>query len=303
MCFSEDRSSEIQNVLGINVNNGNISAIVKKYFKGLCIRRLLVSTVWLMITAVMLLLLPLNLEKPQVGMPFYTTFMEQRGQGVTYSSSWLDLESLPPYLICSIVKGEDRYFFNHFGFDVGAIYRSIVANLTRGKVYGGSTITQQLAKNLFGRTERGILTKLIEAWYAIKLEIFYTKDEILEFYINSIELGDGVWGVENASRFYFNKPASELKIVESILLSTYIASPLQFNNPIQQTRMKNIFHRINYQLLISDNYDRSVYENIKKTALEFSILPPKEMSELSHNYLYFERRNCGIEKELQYEKK
>jgi 1A family penicillin-binding protein len=137
----------------------------------------------------------------------------------------VSLASISPNLRNAVVAIEDRKFFDHEGFDPSRIFGSALAVMRAGKaVQGGSTITQQLARQSLGR-EKTLRRKLRELLFAIELERTLTKDEILELYLNKVYFGDGLYGAEAASRGYFAKPASDLTIGEAALLAGLLQAP------------------------------------------------------------------------------
>jgi len=149
---------------------------------------------------------------------------------------WLvKITEIPNYVKYAFISSEDSSFYKHPGINIKGIIRAGWINLTSGKIKeGGSSITQQLAKNLFLTQERTIKRKIQEILLALKIERFYTKDEILERYLNKIYFGKGVYGIEAASRFYFNKEAPSLSLSEAAILAGMVASPntySPFTNP------------------------------------------------------------------------
>lgn len=136
------------------------------------------------------------------------------------------LKDLPPYLPKAFIAIEDRRFYSHFGIDPWGILRAAVTNvLHHGVSQGGSTLTQQLAKNLFLTQERTFQRKLQEAELAIWLERKYSKNEILELYLNRVYFGSGAYGVEAAAQRYFGKSARNLTLAESAMLAGLVKSP------------------------------------------------------------------------------
>ncbi len=136
------------------------------------------------------------------------------------------LKDLPPYLPKAFIAIEDRRFYSHFGIDPWGIMRAAVANiLHRGVSQGGSTLTQQLAKNLFLTQERTFQRKLQEVELALWLERKYSKTEILELYLNRVYFGSGAYGVEAASQRYFGKSAKHVTIAEAAMLAGLVKSP------------------------------------------------------------------------------
>jgi penicillin-binding protein 1A len=141
----------------------------------------------------------------------------------------VELSEVPRHLIDAVLAMEDRQFFEHAGFDLGGVLRAAIANLRAGAaVQGGSTITQQLAKNLFLSPERSLARKLQEVMLAIWLERRLTKEEILARYLNSVYLGAGAYGVDAASRRYFGQPVEQLSLAQSAMLAGLIQAPSRF---------------------------------------------------------------------------
>lgn len=142
------------------------------------------------------------------------------------NKEWINLENISDDLIDATLSTEDKRFYSHTGFDFIRIVKSIYVNLTSGNLSeGASTITQQLARNLFSNFDKTWERKIKEAWYAFRLEIDYSKDEILEAYLNTINYGNGVLGIENASYYYFNKSAKDLTLAESSMLAGIPKAP------------------------------------------------------------------------------
>ncbi|MDR3425683.1 MAG: PBP1A family penicillin-binding protein [Alphaproteobacteria bacterium] len=140
------------------------------------------------------------------------------------------LDSIPAYVPEAIIAIEDRRFYHHFGIDLLGILRAVVRNVVAGHtVQGGSTLTQQLAKNLFLSPERTLKRKVQEMLLAFWLEHTYTKDQILTAYLNRVYLGSGAYGVDAAARIYFNKPASELNVREAAIIAGLLRAPSRFS--------------------------------------------------------------------------
>lgn len=136
------------------------------------------------------------------------------------------LEQLPAYLPNAVIAIEDRRFRSHFGLDPIGLTRAMVVNVQAGRfVQGGSTLTQQLAKNLFLTADRTISRKIQELILAVWLEATYSKDEIMELYLNRVYLGAGAYGVDAAAQRYFGKPASQVTLAESAILAGLLRAP------------------------------------------------------------------------------
>ena len=145
------------------------------------------------------------------------------------SYRWRDIEMIAPSLPVSMVAAEDQNFAEHGGFDLKAIQKARVNNAKGRKVRGASTISQQVAKNLFLWQGRSWLRKGIEAWYTLLIEMMWPKTRILEVYANIAELGDGVYGAQAAARRYWGKDASRLTADESARLAAVLPSPRRYD--------------------------------------------------------------------------
>ncbi len=140
------------------------------------------------------------------------------------------LKDLPPYLPEAVIATEDHRFYRHFGVDLVGLVRAAVANLRAGHVVqGGSTLTQQLAKNLFLSPDRNMTRKIQEALLAVWLERRFTKDEILEIYLNRVYFGAGAYGVDAAAHRYFDKPARDVTLYQAATIAGLLKAPTRFS--------------------------------------------------------------------------
>ncbi|MBE3590995.1 MAG: penicillin-binding protein 1A [Firmicutes bacterium] len=167
---------------------------------------------------------------PSVQLPEATRLYDRNGRLIgsffTQNRTNVTSSQIPADLRHAVVAIEDDRFYQHHGIDPVGIARALVRDVVAGRVVeGGSTITQQLAKNLYLTPSRTLARKLQEAFLALKLEQRYSKDEILTMYLNTVFFGDSAWGVEAASEHYFGKPVSELDLAESATLAGMIRSP------------------------------------------------------------------------------
>ncbi len=155
----------------------------------------------------------------------------------TFSGDDVELDQLPDYLAQAVIATEDRRFYVHFGIDPIGLIRALFINYKSGRVVqGGSTITQQLAKNLFLNPDRTIRRKIQEMVMAVWLEAKYTKVEILQLYLNRVYFGAGAYGVDAASRRYFGKSASEVTLPEAAVLAGLLKAPTKFS-PIKNPKL------------------------------------------------------------------
>ncbi len=141
----------------------------------------------------------------------------------------VNLDKLPPHVPAAFVAIEDRRFYEHTGFDPVGIARAIMTDLSSGARQGASTITQQLARNLYLSADQTVERKAREIVYAVQLERTYSKKQILSLYLSRVYLGGGAYGLEAASQRYFNKPASRLTIREAATLAGVLKSPTNYN--------------------------------------------------------------------------
>lgn len=142
---------------------------------------------------------------------------------------WVDWDALSPQLPIALVAAEDQRFPEHHGFDLEAIDKALASNARGGRVRGASTISQQVAKNLFLWEGRSWLRKGVEAWVTLLIEGLWPKQRILEVYANVAEFGDGVYGAEAAARAFFGKPAARLSAAESARLAAVLPSPKRYS--------------------------------------------------------------------------
>ena len=164
------------------------------------------------------------------------------------------LSELPDYVPHAILAIEDRRFYDHFGVDLWGIMRALARNVTAGRtVQGGSTLTQQLAKNLFLSPERTLKRKVQEMLLAIWLEHTYTKDQILTAYLNRVYLGSGAYGVDAAAETYFNKSARDLNISEAALIAGLLRAPSRYS-PLHDPAQALERSKIVMQAMVEEGY-------------------------------------------------
>ena len=163
---------------------------------------------------------------------------DNNGELFDGSNEWVKLDNISPYLINATISIEDKNFYKHKGFDFFRIIKSMYVNITNKKnLQGASTISQQLVKNLFLDFDKTWERKIKEAWLTVRLESQYDKDEILEGYLNTINYG-GVYGIENASHYYFNKNSSELTLGEASILAGIPKSPSNYSPLTNEDKAK-----------------------------------------------------------------
>jgi monofunctional glycosyltransferase len=150
------------------------------------------------------------------------------GKSVKMEKKWIPIDKIS-HMIQAVVASEDNLFMEHFGFDEKAIENALRHNAKSKKIRGGSTISQQTAKNVFLFPDRSYVRKALEAYFTLLIETIWTKERIMEVYLNVIETGDGVYGVEAAAKTYFHCHASELKRSQAVLIAVSLPNPRKFD--------------------------------------------------------------------------
>lgn len=149
--------------------------------------------------------------------------------------SWVDIEDLSNNLKTAALAGEDANFLNHWGFDFKAMSKALEKNQKGKKIRGGSTISQQTAKNVFLWPGRSYIRKAFEAYFTVLIELLWGKERILEVYLNVIEMGDGIYGAEAATQKYFGKSAHSMSKSQAALIIAVLPNPLRWS-PARPTR-------------------------------------------------------------------
>ncbi len=196
-------------------------------------RRILKGAAWLaggFVAFTLLLVLALRF----LPVPGSALMVERRvsawreGAPCTAHHRWVPLEEISPNMGVAVIAAEDQNFPDHFGFDWQAIEKAMAHNEKSRRKRGASTVSQQTAKNLFCWSSRSWIRKGTEAYFTLLLETFWSKRRILEVYLNIVEFGDGIYGVEAASQAYFRKPAKRLSQSECALLAAVLPNPHRF---------------------------------------------------------------------------
>ncbi len=149
--------------------------------------------------------------------------------GFRVAYHWRDLEAISPHLPLAVIAAEDQRFASHHGFDLEAIEKALEHNARGKRVRGGSTISQQVAKNLFLWSGRSWLRKGLEAWYTVLVEAMWSKRRILEVHVNVAEFGDGIYGAQAAARTFWGKDAQALSAAQSARLAAVLPSPRRYS--------------------------------------------------------------------------
>lgn len=202
------------------------------------------------------------------------------------TNKWVSLDDISPHMKNAIISIEDKNFYKHRGFDYLRIIKTLFLNVKNKEIVGGaSTISQQYVKNLYLDFDKTLERKLEEAWLTLKLEMHFSKDEILEGYLNTINFGEGNYGIENASNYYFNKSAKDLTMEEAIMLAGIPKSPNNYN-PVSNYDNAIKRSKVVINSMVNNNYiSLEVGNNLFKNNIE--IYGKKDNGELS-NIMYYQ---------------
>jgi len=150
-------------------------------------------------------------------------------KSVKLVKDWVPIDQISPHMVQAVVAAEDQKFLDHFGFDREAIEKALEGNKAGKNLKGGSTISNQTAKNVFLWPDRNFVRKALEAYFTLLIEIFWSKERIMEVYLNVIEMGDGIYGVEAAAQQFYKKPAGELTKSEAAMIAAVLPNPLRWS--------------------------------------------------------------------------
>ncbi|WP_087973665.1 transglycosylase domain-containing protein [Oceanobacillus rekensis] len=184
---------------------------------------------------------------------------EERG---THTKHWLSLDEIPPIVADAAIAIEDQHFFDHHGFDYKRIGAAVLENITSASLKeGASTLTQQYARNLFLSPEKTWTRKMKEAFYTVRLEMFYSKEEILEGYLNTIYYGHGAYGIESASNYFFNKSVTDLSLAEVAMLTGIPKGPTYYSPLNDEDNAKE-----RQQLILQNLVQKKIISKKEQTA-------------------------------------
>lgn len=211
------------------------------------------------------------------------------------SKQWVSLKNISQYVKDATIYTEDKHFYQHNGFDYLRIAKASMINISQGKTtQGASTITQQYAKNLFLDFDKTWKRKWEEMWYTIRIENDYSKDEILEGYLNTINYGHGMYGIENAAQFYFNKSAQDLSLAEASMITGIPKSPSNYS-PLVDFETAKKRQNLVLSALVQNNI---ITEEEKEKAYneELNLVGKKDEQELSTVMYYHDAVMKELEK-------
>ena len=151
------------------------------------------------------------------------------GKNIETKHHWVPLENISKNLQKAVIASEDGRFFEHYGLDFSAMQKAAVGNFKGKKLKGGSTITQQTAKNVFLWQGRSYFRKALEAYYTVLIELIWGKERILEVYLNSIEMGDGIYGAEAATQHWYKRDCKSLTRMQAAGIAAILPNPRRFS--------------------------------------------------------------------------
>ncbi len=200
---------------------------------------------------------------------------------------FVPIKSIPKYVQDAVIVAEDKHFYTHPGFSLQSIAAAVLANVKKGDLtYGGSTITQQLVKNSLLTSKKSLLRKYQEIILAYEIERRFTKQKILEMYLNSVYFGEGAFGIASASRIYFNKDVSQLTLGEASLLAGLLSAPAIFS-PISGDKEKS---KKRQEYVLTQMIEE---EMITKKQAEYALKEPWEL-EIKKNHKEFEAHHFAL---------
>lgn len=268
---------------------------MKKFIK-IIIYLITIITVVLLCLYTMALLIPMDVSSTRKSITIYDRYGKVMYESnFSKTSNWVTYDDIPKSIINIYTTIEDKRFFSHYGIDPIRLTKASISNITNGKIVeGGSTITQQYAKNIYLSNDQTMSRKISEIYLAISLEMHYSKKEILEGYLNTLYFGHGIYGISNASNFFFNKPLNKLNIKEIAMLvgipnGPSIYSPFINKNKAEE-RCNLILSILNNNKIINDE----AYKSIADKPLEYS------SKKYDNNHMYYVDSVLNELKELGY---
>jgi monofunctional biosynthetic peptidoglycan transglycosylase len=218
--------------------------------------------------------------------PKKTSFMEyreeewkKRGKKIRIQKKWVSLSHISPYLMKAVIIAEDDKFWSHQGFDLDAIQKALEKDLEKGKFkFGGSTISQQLVKNLYLTPSKNPVRKAKEAIITWRLERSVHKQRILELYLNVVEWGEGIFGIEAAAQHHYGKPASALSPQESARLAAVLPNPRRYR-PNGSSKYVEKRATIIYNVMVKRGVVVPEYEDVIKESVSIDLPFPMNQNQ------------------------
>lgn len=241
----------------------------EKNGRGSLLKRIALFSIVILFGVVVIQFIYPNVSRLKKENPRKTAMMEyrerearQRGKKYKINQIWVPYSRISPYLVRAVLIGEDDKFWQHEGFDYEAIQKAVEKDIKAGRFkFGGSTISQQLAKNLYLSPSKNPFRKIREAILTWRIERSLSKKRILEIYLNVVEWGEGIFGIEAASRHYYGKPASALSPEEAVRLAAVLPNPRRFN-PLGNSRYVVYRSNLIYNIMVRRGIIIPEYEEL-----------------------------------------
>lgn len=236
-----------------------IKHFVLSYFKDIIVGFIVFTVAWVLVLRVLY---------PPLTLLMVKRIFNDEGKGLAYS--WRSTNEISPYIRVCAMASEDQNLPFHYGMDLEAIDKALDVNRKGKKVFGASTITQQVAKNVFLFPQRSYIRKGLELYFTLWIETLWTKQRTLEMYLNVAEMGDMIFGVEAAAQAYFKKSAQKLTLSESALIISVLPNPIKYSvkkpgayvNERQQ-QIASLYHSLDGTHYLRELYiktDKSLYD-------------------------------------------
>lgn len=195
--------------------------------------------------------------------------MEQVGGGesIKMHHHWVPMEEISRHMPVAVMSSEDQRFLKHHGFDYNAIEKAAIHNMKGGRRHGASTISQQTAKNVFLWPGRSWIRKGFEVYFTFLIEMMWSKQRIMEVYLNSIEMGDGIYGVDAVAEYHFNTTASQLSRSQCALIAATLPNPRRFNSAAPGEYMRKRQRQIEHEMRFIPSFPKEGEDVDPKTVV------------------------------------
>ena len=180
-----------------------------------------------------------------------------KGEPMAIHHKWVSLDSISPYLSVAVMASEDQNFLHHHGFDFNAIQNAAIQRIEGGRRLGGSTISQQTAKNVFLWPTSSWVRKGLEAYFTVLIESFWSKERIMEVYLNSIEMGPNIYGAEAVAQRHFGCSANQLRRSDCALVAATLPNPIRFSSLSPSKYMRKRQQQIQREMRLIPFFNKS----------------------------------------------
>ncbi len=189
------------------------------------------------------------------------------GESIKMHHHWVPMEEISRHMPVAVMASEDQRFLKHHGFDYNAIEKAAIHNMKGGKRHGASTISQQTAKNVFLWPGRSWIRKGFEVYFTFLIEMMWSKQRIMEVYLNSIEMGDGIYGVDAVAKYHFNTTASQLSRSQCALIAATLPNPRRFNSAAPGEYMRKRQRQIEHEMRFIPSFPKEGEDVDPKTVV------------------------------------